>query len=190
LTNTEIWREIQATTIALWTPRSWFKKHIWQQFELSEARYIVVIEEYRRFLYLLAVSKEPLVPPPLIDFIWDKHRKNAREIPDGGRLLLAKLPSPSAANIGLHRNPAYQRTLDLYQLEFGTVPLPKVWPTVRDLRLTQFVFLMFFADFMLLIMAGTFEFAKVWFVLPSIIFCFAAMIWLCFFSYWDAPNLD
>ena len=183
-----LWQEIQDTPIALAPRRHCLAEHLWREFDLPASRHSTALTEYRRFLYLVAVSKEPLAPSPLIDYMWKTHAKCARIAPDGGKALLARLPSRADGGTEPHNNPAYQRTLDLYQQEFRAPPMPKVWPSVRELRRTRIVSIAFFVVFMLTVTSATLEIGSIWLILPGFAFCFGAFFWSIFASAWVPPD--
>lgn len=96
-----------------------------------------VIEEYKRFVYLCCISDAQLTPSDEVDQAWHLHLTYSRDY-----------WGPFQETLGrpLHHGPTrggreqfetfkenYERTLTLYENEFGRRPPSSVWPTV-DLR--------------------------------------------------------
>jgi hypothetical protein len=92
-----------------------------------------VIEEYRRFLYLAAVVREPMTPSVAVDQAWHLHLGYSRHYWDvlcGGILErpLHHCPTeggPAEAERFRHQ---YERTLAAYSSVFGTEAPSSIWP--------------------------------------------------------------
>ncbi len=101
-----------------------------------------VATEYRRFLYLMAISTQELTPSEAVDTAWHLHLSYTRSYWDDlcGTVLKGR---------ALHHNPtqggkdeearfrlAYNYTLDLYGHIFGRAPPEDIWPpaTIRFAR--------------------------------------------------------
>jgi hypothetical protein len=100
---------------------------------LDRTRCARVLEEYRRFIYLVAVGAEVLAPSPLIDFVWHIHLGYRSAYVDDfcGRII----GRPIRHNEGRPKaqdDPAYHRTLQVYQQEFGQKPDLRMWPDGRQ----------------------------------------------------------
>lgn len=93
----------------------------------------MVIEEYRRFLYLAAISDREVTPSRAVDAAWHLHLTWGRHYWDElcGRILrrpLHHLPGDgSAADEERHRR-QYLETLALYERVFGASPPHGIWP--------------------------------------------------------------
>jgi len=98
-----------------------------------------VILEYRRFLYLVAVTQEPLVPSADIDQVWQMHLSYTQSYWE--ELCMKILQRP------LHHHPPavrgrerraryhvwYERSRRRYQQEFGVAPPEPVWTPPESL---------------------------------------------------------
>ena len=95
------------------------------------------IVEYKRFVYLCAISDEPLTPSDQVDQVWHLHLAYTRSYwIDLCRDILKK---------DLHHGPTkggrmesekyqtqYQDTIDLYLQEFGEAPPQDIWPDLHN----------------------------------------------------------
>lgn len=105
-----------------------------------------LIEEYRRFMYLVGSTGTELAPSPIVDLVWQMHvsdrtayfedfcpRVIGRTVhrPDGDQPQL----------LGFQDDPAYGRTLDYYAQEFGR-PQVQFWPDpdLAVVRMSNVVF--------------------------------------------------
>lgn len=96
---------------------------------LGTRRFRVALQEYRRFLYLAAVAGPDVTPPPFLWQIWQIH---ARDHAAYAKDLVARVigrPMPDPFDMALPvSHPAHHRTRALYRQEFGTNPMPALWP--------------------------------------------------------------
>ncbi|MEA3017250.1 MAG: hypothetical protein QOI38_1972 [Sphingomonadales bacterium] len=99
----------------------------------SEERARAVSREYRRFLYLAAVSGAEVTPSVPVDKAWHVHLCYTRHYWDVlcrrilGRPLHHRPSAGGAAEAGRHRA-QYAATLALYFATFGELPPESVWP--------------------------------------------------------------
>jgi len=90
------------------------------------------IEEYKRFIYLCAVSTKELTPSDEVDQVWHLHLAYTRDYWG---------PFAEAVGKKIHHGPTtggenerqryisnYAETLKLYEQEFATKPPPDIWP--------------------------------------------------------------
>lgn len=102
---------------------------------LSGKRATVAVEEYRRFIYLIATTNEHLAPSPAIDAVWHRHLGDWRAyttlfcLPVVGAIVPYR---PSDTDAG--KNPDYLRTLFFYKEEFGSDAPLRIWPLPVVLR--------------------------------------------------------
>jgi uncharacterized protein (TIGR04222 family) len=94
-----------------------------------------VVAEYRRFLFLAAISAQPVCPSEDVDAAWHLHLLYTRSYWTHlcGEVLGRPLhhdPSRGAAETDHHIR-MYARTLAAYQTTFGTEPPADVWPPVE-----------------------------------------------------------
>ena len=93
----------------------------------------ILLEEYRRFLFL-AASGSPASPPELLADVGRKHRRDA----EAWGWLVSQLPGIEAIAQPKFRplvyDPDYAATLERYESLFGTRPDKNVWPGLGRLR--------------------------------------------------------
>ena len=90
------------------------------------------IGEYRRFIYLSAVSQTEVTPSDQVDQVWHLHLTNTRDYWETFSRTIGKQ---------VHHNPTsggdaeqrryldnYRSTLSLYRLEFDEIPPGDIWP--------------------------------------------------------------
>lgn len=93
-----------------------------EELGLSKRKSLLAIEEYRRTLYLLAVTDRPLTLPPLLAGI-----RSARVVTEESVYKfdgVEELQSQSSPKKVL----TYSETLEIYRAEFGKPLSRKVWP--------------------------------------------------------------
>lgn len=87
-----------------------------------------LVEEYRRFMYLVASTDELLQPSPIVHLAWCAHMEDRKAYFEDfcpriiGRTILAPDTLPPFQD-----DPAYSRTLDDYAQEFGLAEA-QYWP--------------------------------------------------------------
>lgn len=133
LTNAELWNRIEA--FELDDPHATFRfttrlahENGWSSSFAKRAT-----SEYKKFVYLAAVSTTPVTPSDIVDQVWHLHLTFTRSYWDG--LCNGVLGKP------LHHGPTkggrsedtkyrgqYARTCELYRSEFGTEPPLDHWP--------------------------------------------------------------
>lgn len=103
-----------------------------------------VVEEYRRFLFLAAVSGHPVTPSEAVDQAWHLHLCYTRAYWDGlcGDVLGFRLhhgPTRGGRAEAARYDAQYRATLSSYANCFGALPPAEIWPPAerrfgRDLR--------------------------------------------------------
>lgn len=91
------------------------------------------IEEYRRFLYLTAESRQPVSPSDVIDQVWHLHLLYTRDYWDRLCRDVLKRPLHHERGRGIESESFagwYGDTLVRYRLEFGEPPAD-IWPAVQ-----------------------------------------------------------
>ncbi len=91
-----------------------------------------LVEEYRRFMYLMGSTGDELAPSPIVDVVWRLHVEDARAYFDDfcPRIIGRTIHRPDQDQVtplGFQDDPAYGRTLDFYAQEFGR-PQVQFWP--------------------------------------------------------------
>ncbi len=88
----------------------------------------ILVEEYRRYMYLVGSTGETLAPSPIVDLVWQMHLEDHKAYFDDfcpriiGRTIHHPGDFPSYED-----DPAYSRTLDYYAEEFGRAQV-QFWP--------------------------------------------------------------
>jgi hypothetical protein len=130
-----LWQRLQDYGFPLSDGRGTLEEHLIAKAKFGAVKAARAIEEYRRFLYLAATAGEPVAPSQLVDRVWHAHIIDTRAYVDDfatkvtGRIIHHRPGRPDAAD-----DPAYQRTLHLYEEEFGEMPFRKVWPSADWLK--------------------------------------------------------
>lgn len=133
--DAELWQRLRSYSFPLQVGDSSLERHLIEKTRLGAAKAARAVEEYRRFLYLAAISGEPVAPSPLIDRVWHTHIQDTRAYVEGfSRDVVGKMIHHSPGRTKAADDPAYQRTLDLYAVEFKEQPFRKVWPSQHWLR--------------------------------------------------------
>ncbi len=96
-----------------------------------------VFFEYKRFLYLAAMSDKEITPSDQVDQVWHLHltytRSYWKDLCEG--ILGSKLhhnPTEGGPQQGEKFRHQYQYTLDLYKKTYGETPPEDVWPSVEN----------------------------------------------------------
>ena len=94
-----------------------------------------LVEEYRRFMYLVGSTGETLAPSPIVDVVWRMHAEDEKAYLEDfcprviGRTIHYAADDAEAPYF--LDNPAYARTLDFYAQEFGLAQV-QYWPDPID----------------------------------------------------------
>ncbi|MDO6590272.1 MULTISPECIES: hypothetical protein [Rhodobacterales] len=121
-----------------------------------------VVEEYRRFMYLIGSTGEDLTPSPIVDQVWQLHIADEKAYFRDfcpriiGRTIHRPEDLPPFAD-----DPAYERTLDYYAQEFGRAQV-QYWPDPDDrmMRFSQFLmWVIGFAAFAMAMIFSSYVFA-------------------------------
>jgi hypothetical protein len=93
--------------------------------------------EYKRFVYLAAISPTPVTPSDIVDQVWHLHLTFTRSYWDVmcNRVLGKPLhhgPTKGGADEDAKYRSQYGATLALYRTEFGTEPPIEFWPSAED----------------------------------------------------------
>src|SRR5215212_5519537 len=94
------------------------------------------IEEYRKFLYLGVVADFGVTPSKVIDQVWHEHLLFTKAYADFCRDVLARpfahypelMATEDQTSVFQDQ---YERTLDLYEREFGVAPPDDIWSTPK-----------------------------------------------------------
>ena len=102
----------------------------------------ILVEEYRRFMYLVGSTGETLAPSPIVNVVWQMHAEDTKAYFEDfcprviGRTIYHPGDLPSFQD-----DPAYLRTLDYYAEEFGR-PQVQFWPDpdLATVRMSRILF--------------------------------------------------
>jgi hypothetical protein len=97
-----------------------------------------VEEEYRRWLYLAALTDNVRVPAEPVRKAWALHAQND----EYATFCASVLGKPLVVDDGARRfgaNATYRRTLEAYLKEFGTAPPATVWPRAMSPRIPRWL---------------------------------------------------
>ncbi|MDX8347746.1 MULTISPECIES: hypothetical protein [unclassified Cognatiyoonia] len=121
-----------------------------------------LVEEYRRYMYLVGSTGETLAPSPIVDLVWQLHIQDERAYFEdfcpriiGRTIHHTPVPDP------VEEDPAYERTLEYYAQEFGR-PNVQFWPDPDVSAVTVSKFMMWsvgMAAFALAFLMGSVLFA-------------------------------
>lgn len=110
-----------------------FAARVEEETGLSKSVTQDAIAEYRRFLYLLAVTDEQrIVPSRIIDEIWHLHLQHTRDY--WGRFcpMIGKDLHHVPGGKGRQQRSDYEATLALYREAFGGAAPSRIWPSAQD----------------------------------------------------------
>ncbi len=102
----------------------------------DRAQALAVVDEYRRFLFLLLAASHPVTPSEAVDSVWHLHLLYTRSYWDEFCGQIAGRPVHHGPTAGgqseqVRFEDQYQRTLDTYESMFGRSPPPEIWPDVK-----------------------------------------------------------
>ena len=129
--NPELWHRLQSTPITL-SDGADLGVLIADRFDIRPAMVADLMTDYRRFLYLAAISDGLLVPSRAVDQVWALHMADQPAWADFSRRMFGEVLDGIPARARPARNPAYRQTLNLLEAEFGITPKPPIWPGERN----------------------------------------------------------
>jgi len=93
----------------------------------SSALATVLIDEYRRFLFLALRVGHEVAPPPSVDRVWQLHVQHAANYWNVlGELISER--AVSEASGAIQEADVYRKTLASYEGVFGSPAPPQIWP--------------------------------------------------------------
>lgn len=142
VSNPDLWNKLLNFQIDLPDAELPFSKRLARDNQWTHAFAIEVVEEYKRFLYLAAVSGHSVTPSEEVDAAWHLHLCYTRSYWEE----LCK----DILGTAMHHNPTqgglsqttlfrdqYAKTLESYQREFGTPAPEAIWPSIEERFRTQ-----------------------------------------------------
>ena len=131
--SSALWRSLEEMRIEAEGATLAFAARLARENGWSLAHAEAVFTEYRRFLYLAAVSGRPVTPSEAVDQAWHLHLSYTRHYWDVlctqlvGRPLHHEPTAGGRDEAALYRG-QYEATLWLYRDTFGAAPPTEIWP--------------------------------------------------------------
>ncbi|MEO1639181.1 MAG: hypothetical protein AAFU41_08040 [Pseudomonadota bacterium] len=87
-----------------------------------------LVEEYRRYMYLVGSTGDTLAPSPIVNLVWKLHSEDEKAyFEDFCPRIIGRTIHHNADLPPFEDDPAYLRTLEYYAQEFGR-PQVQYWP--------------------------------------------------------------
>ena len=141
-----LWQRLQYHSFDDGTPLLLFRHRLANETGWTSDFCIKAIEEYKKFIYLVAISKEQLTPSQIIDEVWHLHLTYTHNYWDAMCAKIIGKPIHHAPTEGGFAEDkkyadAYLVTLERYKEEFSIEAPSEFWPrtqtpTVEPLHLT------------------------------------------------------
>lgn len=142
-----------------------------------------IVQEYRRFLQLVANGPGPVVPSPLLDQVWHLHLTDTRAYAAFCDAAFGRFLHHTPGREAQSQDPAYTRTLEAYERTFGQPPHEQVWPSPATLRKQGWIGAPMLAGFALMFfgMVGLGD----WAVLSGAVLFAGSLLWMLSISPWQ-----
>jgi hypothetical protein len=132
-----LWSQLSALEITPPDQPLTFETRLARENGWGRDRAWAVVQEYKRFLYLMLTAGHPVTPSEDIDIAWHLHLLYTRSYWDDlcGRIAqrpLHHLPSNGRPTDGQKFWAQYEQTLDSYRCVFQTEPPADIWPTAGE----------------------------------------------------------
>jgi hypothetical protein len=135
--QTRLWQQLCDLEI---TPpeQAWtFEARLAQENGWGLDRVLAVVQEYKKFLFLLLTVQYPVTPSEDVDTAWHLHLLYTRNYWDN---LCAKIagrpihhvPSTGGSHDDQRYRLQYTETMEHYTKVFGVSPPPDIWPSVEE----------------------------------------------------------
>lgn len=138
MTDPHLWNRIRIAPLPASKAQHEFAQALAQLSDLPVFEAREVEEEYRRFLYLAAITDALRVPPEPVRKAWLMHS----QAPEYTAFCAGVLGKPLVLDDGTRKfgaNAAYRRTLERYVHEFGEEPPATVWPAAMAPRMPRWL---------------------------------------------------
>lgn len=127
-----VWQKLSQLVITPPSNSLTFEARLAREQAWSLDRGLAVVEEYRKFLYLLLTCSHPVTPSEDVDAAWHLHLLYTRSYYEDlcqniAGFLIHHQPTAGGAVEGHKFRDWYQKTLDSYTERFGTPP-QDIWP--------------------------------------------------------------
>jgi hypothetical protein len=132
-----LWQKLQDFHIGDPTAAFGFEQRLARENGWTLAYAKQVLREYKRFLYLIVVTRSPLTPCDAVDQAWHLHLSYTRSYWEAlcGQILgfpLHHHPTRGGAGQQAHFRQCYQRTLASYAAVFGEAAPGEVWEAIEE----------------------------------------------------------
>ena len=137
VSDPELWQRINQYTLDVEGDPFPFSARLARENGWSRQHARGTIEEYKKFIYLICVSKTPLTPSEAVDQVWHLHlvytRSYWKDFCDGvlGRAIHHD-PTKGGDSQTRRFIGQYTGTSALYESEFGSAPPVAFWPPVAE----------------------------------------------------------
>jgi len=134
--HSELWRKIENIELETLAVGKSFSDHLVVENGWTSSFAKRAIREYKKFIYLCAVSDRNLVPSDIVEQVWRLHLTDTRHYWGTFCKIIGKQ---------IHHNPVgennsendksianYKYTKTLYKEEFRRFPKPEIWPASTD----------------------------------------------------------
>ncbi len=137
LTNAELWKRIDTFELDDPNAASQFTDRLARENRWPRSFAKRAVQEYKRFVYLAAISRAPVTPSDVVDQVWHLHLTFTRSYWDGLCNGVLRKPLHHGPTMGGRAEDAkyrtqYAATRALYRAEFGTEPPLAFWPHETD----------------------------------------------------------
>ncbi|MCB1230759.1 MAG: hypothetical protein KDN19_10860 [Verrucomicrobiae bacterium] len=134
LSRPDLWERLESFVIGDPAAALSFQQRLARENGWDEIYAARVLDEYRRFLYLMATHEAPMTPSDEVDQAWHLHLAYSESYWNDlcSDLLGTALhhgPTRGGRLEGLRYDRQYQDTLDAYRAEFDTKPPTDIWPS-------------------------------------------------------------
>jgi hypothetical protein len=133
ISNPVLWSRISSFKIGCDDDAISFKSRLARENGWSFIYTDSCIKEYKKFIYLAAISKQPITPSNQIDQTWHLHLTYTRSYwiqlcEETLNEVIHHDPTRGGSSELLKYREQYGNTLDLYEKEFGEAPRKDIWP--------------------------------------------------------------
>lgn len=134
--RSDLWQQISAVDLDLEESTLPFSARLARDNAWTTEFSLRVIEEYRRFAYLIARNDCELTPSDEVDQAWHLHLCYTRHYWNEWQTALGKPlhhgPTKGGHDEGNRFIKNYEKTLALYEDEFGHAPPADIWPSSQE----------------------------------------------------------
>ncbi|MGH1416573.1 MAG: hypothetical protein ACRBB0_23995 [Pelagimonas sp.] len=128
LSDPDLWSRISEYQFSPAGPCDSFEAHLCNVLDYEPDDISQMLFEYRRFAYLHLIAPRDVLPSSFVDEVWLQH--SLMDHNEWNQICIDAIGQK--LHYSLHENPTsesmkYQKTLELYQREFGQNPPDRIW---------------------------------------------------------------